>query len=265
MPNENLKQIIEHLKSYKEITTKSDLVAFIKVVTDFVKKIDSRNVNDVKVMKDFVENLAVKLEKEMKDKGQGSREEMMTMCDKMCKKMDKEVEKMMVEHKKRMEAVKDGKDADPVNEEKILSTLTERLPNAEKLALEVVKNGEATRDSLELLQGEERLDKKAIKGLDEEFEKVNNRFGGVSKAIGGINIGALKRHLLNIDVSSQCNGDTRTFTIPSNFGIFGVFSTQDPKIFRPTIDYTAGNRTVILDSGIPPIQSGQTLIIQIFK
>src|SRR3990167_110509 len=110
-----------------------------------------------------------------------------------------------------------------------------------------------------------QIAKEHIKGLDEEFEKVNNRFGGVSKAIGGINIGALKRHLLNIDVSSQCNGDTRTFTIPSNFGIFGVFSTQDPKIFRPTIDYTAGNRTVILDTGIHPIQSGQTLIIQIFK
>jgi len=44
MPNENLKSIIEHLKSYKEITTKSDLAAFIKVMTEFLKKMDREDV-----------------------------------------------------------------------------------------------------------------------------------------------------------------------------------------------------------------------------
>ena|SRR3990167_4958672 len=257
MSNENLKQFAEAYNTFRKTITKEEFIEAFKALQLAVRKIADLNADKRAELERILTTLAEKVRGESGETLENVKRE----CKKQLATLKATIEDKLDEVKDGAPGI-DGKDAD---NELIISTLTERLPTAEKLALEVVGNGEAVRDGLELLQGNERLDKKAIKGLDEEFEKVNNRFDGVSKAIGGINIGALKRHLLNIDVSSQCNGDTRTFTIPSNFGIFGVFSTQDPKIFRPTIDYTVGNQTVILDSGIPPIQSGQTLIIQIFK
>ena len=67
------------------------------------------------------------------------------------------------------------------------------------------------------------------------------------------------------DLTSQCNGSTKTFTVPLNFGILGVFSTQAPIIYRPQIDWTEGNRTLTLTSQVDAPQTGQTLWVQYIR
>jgi chromosome segregation ATPase len=88
------------------------------------------------------------------------------------------IEAKLAEVDARMAAVRDGLDAD---EEKILQRLTERLPKIEEIENKLPSLGERIRDSLELLQGEERLNVEAIDGLKELLEELTKK---VSKAGG---------------------------------------------------------------------------------
>lgn len=119
--------------------------------------------------------------------------------------------------------------------------------------------GTAVRDGLELLQGDERLDQSAIKGLVDKLNELDARPTGTGSG------GAAKTRITAYDVSSQCNGVNKTFTIPFHFGVIGVYSTQAPIIYRPIIDYTVGGRSITLTSQVDAPQSGQSLIIQFVR
>lgn len=83
----------------------------------------------------------------------------------------------------------DGKDGISVDKQEVLTDIANLLPEL----------GDRVRDSLELLQGEDRLDASAIKNLPEATEKVIERVGGsrpvriedegvaVNKAVGTLN------------------------------------------------------------------------------
>lgn len=115
---------------------------------------------------------------------------------------------------------------------------------------------EQVRDKLENLQGDERLDKSAIKGLEDALKK---REGSTYSVFGA----RLSVH--TYDLTPQCNGVLKTFSVPTNFGIVGLFSTQFPVIYRPLIDYTTGNKTITLTSEVAAPEAGQTLIVQYIK
>lgn len=51
-------------------------------------------------------------------------------------------------------------------------TLTPLIPTKEEIENDIIKSGEKIRDSLETLDGDERLDKKSVKGIEELEEKV---------------------------------------------------------------------------------------------
>lgn len=67
------------------------------------------------------------------------------------------------------------------------------------------------------------------------------------------------------DLTAQCDGNTKVFNVPLNFGILGLFSTQAPIIYRPQIDWTEGNRTLTLTSQVDAPQAGQTLWCQYIR
>lgn len=120
-----------------------------------------------------------------------------------------------------------------------------------------IRAGEV-RDKLETLKGEDRLDKSAIKGLEEELKGIKKGVSGASTY--GISGGA-KGRVHYYDLTPQCNGVLKTFAVPLNFGIIGVFSTQAPINYRPMVDWTVGNRQLLLTSQVDAPQSGQTLWI----
>jgi DNA repair exonuclease SbcCD ATPase subunit len=84
----------------------------------------------------------------------------------------------LAEVDERIANIRDGADAD---EEKILQRLAERLPKIEEIENKLPSLGERIRDSLELLQGEERIRVEAIDGLQELLEELTKK---VSKAGG---------------------------------------------------------------------------------
>ena len=73
----------------------------------------------------------------------------------------------------------------------------------------------------------------------------------------------IKGRQVRDDLSSQCDGIIKTFTLTKNFisGTVQLFSTQFPIIYRPVIDFTedsAGTLTLTSEVGAPA--SGQTLV-----
>ena len=119
---------------------------------------------------------------------------------------------------------------------------------------------EDVRNKLELLEGNERLDRKAIKGLDELEKSVKET---TSRRV---QTPAKAYRIYTKDASSQCDGVATAFSVGgSHFGIVGVFSTQFPLIFRPVIDFSETSTGILLSSAVSAPESGQTLVIQFLK
>lgn len=140
-----------------------------------------------------------------------------------------------------------GKDAD---EAAIVAKLENDLP----------RFGEKFRDGLELLEGDERLDASAIKGLDAAVRKYE------TKAIPGGGHGG--NYVQAYDLSSSLNGSTKTFSLPAFWKIVSVHLSSAPNILRPTVDYTsdASASTITFTSEInaaTSLASGQTLLVLI--
>src|SRR3990167_3341136 len=119
---------------------------------------------------------------------------------------------------------------------------------------------EGIRDKIESLRGDERIDKSAIKGLDDELKEIR------SLPRGG---GAARRVFIPYrdDLSASCDGSNKTFYLsraPLNDVIF-VFGTDFPTILRPTIDFTVANKVLTLTSSVPAPNTGATLLIQYFS
>lgn len=78
--------------------------------------------------------------------------------------------------------------------------------------------------------------------------------GGVRRNVSAKNI--------REDLSSQCDGATKTFTIAGNYkeDTLQLFSTQFPIVYRPVVDFTetGGGTTLTSEVGAP--QTGQTLV-----
>lgn len=112
---------------------------------------------------------------------------------------------------------------------------------------------EQVREKLQSLTGFERLDASAIKNLERHYR---DREKGVRRM--PVSSWSWNRYS---DLSGQVNGNTRTFTVPvSQAGSETLWSTQAPIIFRPTLDFTVSATTLTIDSSIPAIQRGQSLV-----
>jgi len=85
---------------------------------------------------------------------------------------------------------KDGKDADPLRTAELASKIAQDalkplIPTIPQIKEELPLTGEKIRDNLEDLKGKERLDKKAIRGLDDLEKKVDKNKNGGVRVIGG--------------------------------------------------------------------------------
>lgn len=117
---------------------------------------------------------------------------------------------------------------------------------------------EETRDKLQSLKGDERLDKTAIKGLDEDIkrldqkidEKPTGRSGGMRK------VPIIKRCRL----TDQVDGNTRSFKLPKDtVSVLGLWGTQFPVTFDDA-DWTFAGNTLTLAAEVGTPEGGQTLI-----
>lgn len=94
------------------------------------------------------------------------------------------------------------------------------------------------------------IDAKRIKNLPLSF-----MVGGGGKRVKGRQV--------RDDLSSQCDGARKTFTLTKPFvsGTVQLWGTQFPIVYRPVVDFTENsNGTITLTSEVGAPASGQTLV-----
>lgn len=139
------------------------------------------------------------------------------------------------------------------------------IPKTDEILAEVEQKlpqyGSKYRDGLELLQGDDRLDKSAIKGLTEELKEIKKI---KTTASGGVR--RVFQPYLD-DFSAQTDGVTKTFYLsrePLKTDTIQVWGTDFPIILRPTTDFTVSGKTLTLTSAVPAPNTGSTLLVQYF-
>lgn len=132
------------------------------------------------------------------------------------------------------------------------------------------KNGspdsaEEIRNKLESLEGENRLDKSVIKGLEEDIKSLKENINNISPrrgvGAGGPNANAVQF----ADLTSQCNGSTKTFSVPRHRVALLLVGTQFPLIYRNITDFTTANVTLTLTAEVKAPTTGQSLIFLFVK
>lgn len=177
--------------------------------------------------------------------------------DDSSKKLNYAVEKLI----KEMMGVKDSIPA-PTD----LTPVYKKIDNLDLLTLDRVEKGlpmfgEAIRDGLELLQGEGRLDKSAIKGLEDFMNEMRTTMESLKKlgSNGGAVIAMRSRYIENEIPSGTIDGVNTTFTISKN-----TMDASSVKVYRGgsrlklTDDYTFAGRTITFV--IPP-EVGEKLLV----
>jgi hypothetical protein len=120
---------------------------------------------------------------------------------------------------------------------------------------EITANPEAVRNALELLQGDERLDKSAIKGLDELINDLRKIAGTSQPQAVGVR---LLRYLSDVNIEGIIDGQTLVWDtvtqrfIPGIGGTGGGHTIEDegtPLTQRTNLNFVGANVTVTDDAG----------------
>lgn len=173
-------------------------------------------------------------------------------------RMLKQHEEKMLAVDQKLDIVENGKDGKDADEMQIVAEVLAQIKLPEQKE-NIVDGPDEIRNKLELLLGDERLDKSAIKGLEELEAKVD-------KMPTRIQTPAKSYQVRTKDASSQCDGANKAFTVGgTHFGIIGVFCTSSPTVYRPVIDYTITATGITLTDAVIAPEGGQTLIIQFLK
>src|SRR3990167_620348 len=95
-------------------------------------------------------------------------------------------------------------------------------------------------------KAKEKIDKNQIKGLREMLK-------GGKKGGSGLTVNYS-------DLSSQCDGSNKTFTVPYHSRSIALLGTQFPIVYRPTTDYTISGTNLTLTAEVNGPENGQTLV-----
>lgn len=87
-------------------------------------------------------------------------------------------------------------------------------------------------------------------GINYKFEELMHGGGSSTASI-----------TYSSDLSSQCDGNNKIFTIPTNSSIILLTGTDSPLIYKPTTDYTVSGTTLTLTSAVNAPSLGSTLIV----
>lgn len=108
------------------------------------------------------------------------------------------------------------------------NAIKDSIPSKESIATEITTQGENVRDSLELLQDENRLDRKAIKGL-EDYEEVSEL--ARTKANNGMRGGkGLFSQMNDVVVTNPTNGQVPKYNSTTGKWENGTVNTSTPSL-----------------------------------
>ena len=137
--------------------------------------------------------------------------------------------------------VENGKDAD---EEKIIQEVLAKLPaQKETTPIEV-------RDKLEVLKGDERLDRDAIKGLEEALKEIKEMIPKRGLLGGFGRLGGFSGPMKKIVITGTVNGVNATFTLDKAYSTLMLF--WNGQLQESVTHYTQSGKTIVFTSGNIP-------------
>jgi hypothetical protein len=254
--DEKRKAIEQNLKFLIESTlTKDEFLRNMQEIMKFLVNMQKQTEKDVSTMKAELDSFAQSL----KEDNGTDLSTIKAQCEKMVGKMMSEHASKMQAIDEKMDSIQDGDPGADADEEKVMEMVLAKIPPAKELEPET---GETIVDKINELPIEEKdqIGVEHIKGLLDRIEKLEAR------PIGGGGRGAPQPHPTEYyDMSSQCDGATRIFTIPKNMKVLWLAGTDSPAgQYRAITDYTvsgAMNKTLTLDSNMAIPAVGATLHI----
>lgn len=282
-PNDKLKKLESLLKLVDESLTRAEFVKAFEEVIKLTKKIEEGLISkiDTKLSSADTElskqvSILSSLKEDFKQAVQETRDSNETTFANVKKRtieaidnlfvkmrLNDKFNEMMLGHTrmmsamdKKMNEVKDGLDGVSADEIKIVQEILSKIPpQKEETSIE-------TRDKLETLKDNERLDKSAIKGLEDEIKNLRKEIA--AKSGGGV------RRVFQPyvdDFSALTNGSTKIFYLsrePLRTDTVQIFGTDFPSILRPVTDFTISGKTLTLTSAVPSPSQGATLLAHYF-
>ena len=230
--------------------TKEEFVQAFEQVVDVIKEFRETNAREFDLMKQVIEafgnNLDGKSNKAIDDLKKGLNE---LFVDERVggieKKINEVIDRKIRAIDDRMGKVRDGSKGDKGDQGR---------PGRDGSPDSPAK----IKEKLESLEGDNRLDASAIKGLDDMIKK--GRPMGVAYAAG--TRGTVKIY----DLSSLLDGTTKTFSLPAFVRVLTVDVSSFPNAMRPTVDFTTDGAamTITFTSQIDApttLAAGQTCIV----
>lgn len=228
--------------------TKEQFKDSFKQVIDFIKKIESNNIQEFKDIRDVLTKFSDKLKEDNDNEvGNLKTEVNQLVISEFEKLMDKYGGQLSAIDRK-MSEIHDGRDADEsIIAENVLKTALETLKPLyvakDTINEELPLWGAEIRDALEILQGDERLDISAIKGLKEALEVKGKVISSVG---GGFNYNAISMHFADDESpTGSIDGVNTDFVLahtPSPASSLKVW--KDGQRMKLAIDFTLSGKTI---------------------
>ena len=137
------------------------------------------------------------------------------------------------------------------------------IPKIEDIEKDLPKLGDKIRDALELLQGEDRLDKSAIKGLEELEKELRDLIGTSTSRHTGI---AFVGDRLKVDdFTALTDGSTKSFYLegnPRNLNTVKVWGSDFPFIMTHGKGFTITGKLLTLADDVDAPLTGAKLVCE---
>ena len=250
----------EKLELYKKLiesdtsVTRDELKEFIDTVITIIKTAKGH-------FDDISRSNVSRLEKEV-EKMRGEQSDMKAGVSSETKQMMKKCKEMCDEvmtHKPKDGETPDVEKLEADVVKNVLEEIKPLIPTVEQVAFNLPKVGKSIRDSLELLQGDERLDKSAIKGLEDEFKGVRE---ALSAGVTNMRIQQAFKYILKTEAPvGLINGSNTVYTVNSD--IFAVFSMSiNGETIAQLPNYTIAGKNITFSSALPSAYSGKDFEIK---
>ena len=230
--------------------TKSQIDGVISKLIDHVKQIKEKNIKDLENMGTGLNQASEALKNATQADFGALKAEINTLIDDHINDRGGVLKGIIDGINERVDNIKDGKDADEeVIVEKVLDKI--ELPKIDELKKDIPVLGDEIRNSLELLNDEERLDVSAIKGLEEMLKKWEKKlYSERLRFVGGT---PRPQFIDSEDLVGTKNGTNKVFTInnfPSPATSLKIF--RNGQRLKLTTDYTLSGKTITLVTDVAP-------------
>ena len=228
--------------------TKTDFEKNFRILIDFVKKLKEMTAQELQSIKIMLSSATAKIESDQTSEMADMKKEMMMMCEDGLNKVMLEKEAMTAEMDKKMsemsEAMPDESVIAKQASDLAITAIKPLIPDKVVLEEKIPKLGAYVRDSLEKLEGDDRLDKSAIKGLDEEFKRLE-AIRGRTLGGGGFSLMAMTQYMIYGETPTD-SGDHLTFTL-AHTPVSGTLTLYRSRARQNlTEDYSISGKTITL-------------------